>query len=135
MDPEKDSVKIKSLNNKLSDLDKDVKQFQKDIVKRTEGKLVSKMLKMSIDIVPPEGLNDTVRGAYLRDHYWDNTDLTDKRLARSQVFNNKVDFYFKKMMHQQLAEDPTKKSAKSKESNNKDLSNSCYINLDTSQTS
>lgn len=100
LDATKDSVKIKSLNNKLSDLDKEVKQFQKDIVKRTEGKLVSKMLKMSIDIKVPEDLNDTLRGAYLRDHYWDNTDLTDKRLARSQVFNNKVDFYFKKMMHQ-----------------------------------
>jgi len=46
-----------------------------------------------------------------------------------------TDHSFKKMMHQQLAEDPKKKSAKSKESNNKDLSNSCYINLDTSQTS
>ena len=100
LDPKKDTVKIKELNDKLSALDKEVKQFQKDIVKKHEGKLVSKMLKMSVDIEIPEGLNDTLRGAYLRDHFWDNTDLKDKRLARSAVFNSKVDLYFKKMMHQ-----------------------------------
>ncbi len=100
LDPEKDKKEIDKLNEQLTQMDKEVKQFQKDLVKKHEGKLVSKILKMSIDIEVPEDLNDTLRGAYLREHFWDHTDLSDPRLARSPVFGNKVDFYFQKMMHQ-----------------------------------
>lgn len=100
LDPEKDKKKIEELNAKLTQMDKDVKQFQQDLVVKHEGKLVSKLLKMSVDIEIPEGMNDTLKGEYLREHFWDNTDLSDARLARSPVFGNKVDFYFSKMMHQ-----------------------------------
>ncbi|CAG5084794.1 redoxin family protein [Parvicella tangerina] len=100
LDPKKDKKKIQELNDQLTQMDKEVKQFQKDLVKKHEGKLVSKILKMSIDIQVPEGLNDTLKGEYLREHFWDNTDLKDPRLARSPVFGNKVEFYFQKMMHQ-----------------------------------
>ena len=100
LDEKKDKKRIDEINDELNKMDKEVKQFQKDLVKENEGLLVSKILKMSIDIDIPEGINDTVAGEYLREHYWDNTDLTDARLARSPVFGNKVDFYFQKMMHQ-----------------------------------
>jgi thiol-disulfide isomerase/thioredoxin len=100
LDEEKDKKRIDEINEKLKAMDQEVKQFQKDLAAEHEGKLVAKFLKMSIDIEIPEGLNDTLQGEYLREHYWDNTDLTDPRLARSPVFGNKVDFYFQKMMHQ-----------------------------------
>lgn len=100
LDPKKDKKKIEELNAKLTEMDKEVKQFQKDLVKKHEGKLVSKLLKMSVEVEIPDGMNDTLKGEYLREHFWDNTDLSDARLARSPVFGNKVDFYFQKMMHQ-----------------------------------
>lgn len=100
LDVKKDKKRIDEINDQLSAMDKEVKQFQKDLIANNEGKLVSKILKMSVDIELPEGINDTLKGEYLREHFWDNTDLTDPRLARSPVFGNKVEFYFQKMMHQ-----------------------------------
>ncbi|MCB9197144.1 MAG: DUF5106 domain-containing protein [Flavobacteriales bacterium] len=100
LDEKKDKKRIEEINTELNTMDKQVKQFQKDLVEQHKGLLVSKILKMSIDVEIPEGLNDTLKGEYLRDHYWDNTDLTDPRLAHSPVFGNKVEFYFKKLMHQ-----------------------------------
>lgn len=100
LDAKKDKKRIEEINNTLNTMDKEVKAFQKNLVEQNKGLLVSKILKMSIEVEAPEGLNDTARGEYARDHFWDNTDLTDPRLAHSPVFGNKVDFYFKKLMHQ-----------------------------------
>jgi len=100
LDEDLDKNKIEILREKLQGYDKEVKAYQQNLVKEHDGKLIAKILKMSIDIKIPEELNDTLKGAYLRDHYWENVDITDKRLARTPVFKQKLETYFKTMMHQ-----------------------------------
>lgn len=97
---DKKRERIKEINSELQKLDKEVKQYLKDLVNKHDGLLVAKILKMSIDVEAPEELNDTLKGIYLREHFWDNIDLSDTRLARTPVFSDKVDFYFQKMMYQ-----------------------------------
>ncbi len=100
LDPKKYSVKVKAINDQLIALDKEVKQFQKDIVKKHKGKLISKILNMSVEIEIPTETPDSLKGLYLRDHFWDNIDLTDERLARTPIFSSKVEYYFKNLVYQ-----------------------------------
>ncbi len=100
LDKVKDSAKIKEINNQLVNLDKEVKQYQKNLVTNHKGKLVAKILNMSIDIEIPTTLPDSIKGQYYRDHFFDNFDFTDKRLARSSVFGGKLDYYYKNVIYQ-----------------------------------
>ncbi|MFT7157264.1 MAG: peroxiredoxin [Parvicella sp.] len=91
--------KIDILELKVKGIDTEVKSFQKQLVADNQDKLIGKILKMSVDIEIPD-IADSLKGSYLRDHFWDNVDLTDSRLARTPVFKQKTEMYFKKMMHQ-----------------------------------
>ena len=87
---------------KLAALDKEVKAFQQKIVLQNKDKLGAKILAMSIDPILPENIknNDTLRYKYFVDHYWDNIDVTDKRIVHSPVYHNKLSQFFKKMIPQ-----------------------------------
>jgi len=100
LDKIKDSVRINTINQELIKLDKEVKQYQKDVVKDNQGKLVAKILNMSIDIEIPETLPDSIKGQYYRDHFFDNFDFKDKRVARSPVFGSKLEYYYKNVVYQ-----------------------------------
>ncbi len=88
--------------DKLAALDKEVKAFQQKIVFENKNKLGAKILAMSIDPIVPDELksNDTLRYRFFLDHYWDNIDVTDKRIVHSPVYHNKLDHFFKKMIPQ-----------------------------------
>jgi hypothetical protein len=45
LDKVKDSARINTINQELIKLDKEVKQYQKDVVKDNQGKLVAKIIK------------------------------------------------------------------------------------------
>ncbi|MBM76842.1 MAG: hypothetical protein CL846_00015 [Crocinitomicaceae bacterium] len=87
---------------KLAALDKEVKAFQQKIVLQNKDKLGAKILAMSIDPILPENIknNDTLKYRYFVDHYWDNIDVTDKRIVHSPVYHNKLSHFFKKMIPQ-----------------------------------
>lgn len=95
-----DSLKIIAINEQLVKLDKEVKQYQKDLVRDHKGKLVAKILDMSVDIEIPETLPDSIKGQYYRDHYFDHFDFKDKRIARSPVFGSKLDYFYKNVIYQ-----------------------------------
>ncbi len=101
LDPKtKDSIKINEINAQLKALDTEVKTYQKNLVAKHKGKLISKILNMSVEIEIPSETPDSLKGIYLRDHFWDNIDLTDERLARTPIFSSKVDYYFKNLVYQ-----------------------------------
>jgi thiol-disulfide isomerase/thioredoxin len=98
--------KYKSLTAKIDSLNKLVLDYQNNLIKSNPGKLVSKIVYMSMDIDIPEPPKDekgnlidsNFRYNYFRSHYWDHVDLKDDRLVNSPVFHNKLEFYFSKSM-------------------------------------
>lgn len=95
---------LKKQNNteELKKLDAKVKDYQKKLVAENSNLLISKILNMSIEPEIPEKYsnNDTLRYKYYVSHYWDNIDVTDKRIVHSPVYHNKLKFFFKKLLIQ-----------------------------------
>jgi thiol-disulfide isomerase/thioredoxin len=98
--------KFKSLSSKIDSLNKIVVDYQNNLINANPGKLVSKIVYMSMDIEIPEPPKDekgnlidsNFRYNYYRAHYWDHVDLTDDRLANTPVFHNKIEYFFGKNM-------------------------------------
>ena len=83
-----------------------MKDYQDNIIETHKGKLVSKIVKMSMDIEVPESPRDengiiidsNFSFKYYRKHYWDNVDLTDDALVNNPVFHNKLEYFFGERM-------------------------------------
>jgi len=101
-----DDPKYKELTDKIDALNKEVITYQENLIKSNPGKLVSKIVKMSMDIDIPEAPKDekgnitdsNFRFNYFRSHFWDNVDLTDDRLVNTPIFHSKLEYYFGKNM-------------------------------------
>ncbi len=96
----------KELNDKINAVSKEVLAYQNKLIETNEDKLVSKIVKMSLDIEIPEAPKDengkqidsSFNYHYYFDHYFDNFDLTDDRLLNTPIFGNKFDQYFSKRL-------------------------------------
>lgn len=91
---------------KLEALDKEIKDYQQELVRANPGTYVASIVKMSIatdqtELRKPDGSVDSAATYYnYRAHFWDNTDLTDERNLRTPVFQNKFDEYIGKVVPQ-----------------------------------
>jgi len=83
-------------DKKRSDLDLEVKNYQKNKIINNKNLLATKVLAMSIDPDIPEEIkeNDSLKYRYYLDHYWDNIDVTDNRIVHTPVYHKKLDFFF-----------------------------------------
>ena len=94
-----DPIAKATIKADLEKMDVAVKQYQKDLIAKNEGRLVAKIVRMSMAVELekprlPDGSVDSVAAYYqYRDHFWDNVDLTDARLVRTPVFQNKLEEY------------------------------------------
>jgi len=96
----------KELGDKIDLINKDVLAYQNDLIAKNPGKLVSKIVKMSIDVIIPDAPKDekgritdsSFQFRYFQSHYWDNVDLLDERLVNNPIFHNKLEYYFSKNM-------------------------------------
>lgn len=101
-----DDPKYKELTAKIDALNKEVIDYQNNLMATNKNLLVSKVVKMSMDIDIPEPpvdangkvIDSNFRFNYFRAHYWDNIDLTDDRLVNTPIFHNKLEYYFGKNM-------------------------------------
>lgn len=92
--------------NKIDSISQKVISYQGNLVKSHQDKLVSKIVKMSMDIKIPdapkneagEPINPNFSYHYFRDHYFDNLDLKDDRLVNTPIFHNKLDYFFSEKM-------------------------------------
>lgn len=91
----------------LKSLNDDVVNYQKQIISSRPNLLFSKMLKMTLEVEIPDApseLSDEEKTRWqyywYRDHYWDNTDLSDPRLVRDQTFHRVVEKYFTQVIPQ-----------------------------------
>jgi thiol-disulfide isomerase/thioredoxin len=96
----------KSTSDKIDALNKEVDAYQSKLVAEHQGKLVSKIVKMSMDVVVPEPpkdangklLDSNFRYKYYFAHYWDNVDFSADALVNNPIFANKLEFYFGNQM-------------------------------------
>jgi len=102
----KEEIKYNELTDKINSVSKEVVEYQKKLVETNKDKLVSKIIKMGIDIEIPDAPLD-VNGNqidtlfayhYYRDHFFDNIDFTDDRLVNSSIFHSRLENYFSKNM-------------------------------------
>ncbi len=102
----KDDPQYKELGEKLDAVSKEVVAYQKNLIANNADKLVSKIVKMGMEIEVPEApkdangkpLDSLFAYHYYRDHFFDNIDLKDDRLVNTPVFHNKLETYFGKTM-------------------------------------
>jgi len=96
----------KNLGTQIDALNKEVEAYQANLVAANPGKLVSKIVQMSTEVVVPEPpkddkgkvLDSNFRYKYYFAHYWDNVDFKTDALVNNPIFANKLEFYFGKQM-------------------------------------
>lgn len=103
---DKNDAKYKELSEQLKAISDNVVKYQNDLIAKNQAKLVSKIVKMSMEIVIPDAPKDVTgkpidslfQYHYFRDHFFDNVDLKDERLVNTPIFQNKLESYFGKNM-------------------------------------
>lgn len=103
---DKDSPEYKKLNEEIDALSKEVLTYQNDLIKNNPGKLVSKIVYMSMDVEVPETpkdengkiLDSNFRFNYFRNHYFDHIDMNNDALVNTPIFHNKLEYYFSNKM-------------------------------------
>jgi thiol-disulfide isomerase/thioredoxin len=100
----KEDQEYKNLEKLIKDLNDEVFARQNQIIQENPGKLVAKIVKMSMDVTIPDApkdengkiLDSMFRYKYYHDHYFDNFDFSDDRLVRTPIFHTKLAPYFAK---------------------------------------
>jgi peroxiredoxin len=108
LDKDKQKDRYEEVQGKLIQFDKEVKGFQRDFVKRHDGKFASKVIGMSIEMELPDAPKDEegnqidplFQYKYATKNFFNNFDFNDERIVRTPVFHNKLDFYFQKILVQ-----------------------------------
>ncbi len=97
------SGSVNEAKEALAQMTSEVFEYQNSIIEDPKMYLFGKYLIMMKDIeVPnaPEGVEnpDMWRYQYYRNHFWDNTDLTDPRLVRDGSLNTLIERYWSKVL-------------------------------------
>jgi len=102
----KDSVNV--YKQKIKDLDKEVKNKWKEIIKSNPEALLSKVINSLNDVVVPDApldengnkIDSLFEYHYYKNHFFDNVDFSDDALLRSPILFYKLNQYFKKIIIQ-----------------------------------
>jgi thiol-disulfide isomerase/thioredoxin len=99
----KDSAKI--IETELGGMDKDVKAYMNDFMKKHPASFTSKFLKATLEVEVPDapvlsnGRKDsTFSYHYYKAHFFDNMDLADERLLRTPIYHPKIKQYLDNMV-------------------------------------
>lgn len=101
---DKKSEEYKNLQKEIDGASEKVRKYQLALIEQNPNLLVSKIVKMSMDIQVPDSItelskkegNSNLAFIYYRDHYWDNVDFSDDRLVNTSIFHGKLEKYFSK---------------------------------------
>lgn len=101
----KDSLKY--YQDKLTAIDKEVKEYKLDIINNKSNTFLAKIIKATAPPEVPEapvlpnGRKDsTFAFRYYKAHFWDNYDFSDARLLRSPIFHAKMKEYLEQLTYQ-----------------------------------
>jgi hypothetical protein len=101
-----DPIAKAKIQEKIDAFDGIVKTYQRDLVAQNPKTYAALIVNMSInqdrvEVKKPDGTIDSAGTYYYyRAHFWDNTDLTDERILRTPVFQNRFDEYIGKVVPQ-----------------------------------
>ena len=94
----------KALQDKATAIDKQVKAFRSDYMKKYSDKFFSKIVIATTEIEIPESPLDSTGNPdktfpyrFYKKHFWDNIDFSDARMLRTPIFYNKMDQYLDKL--------------------------------------
>jgi len=94
----------KALQDKASEVDKKVKEFQSNFTENNSDKFFTKILKASTEPIIPESPLDSLGNPdktfpyrFYKKHFLDNIDFSDERMLRTRVFYSKMDQYLDKL--------------------------------------
>lgn len=99
---EEGSEQYAELSNQLKEINKEVVDYQNQLISGHQDKFVSKLVFMSMDVKIPDSPKDengkiidsTFQFNYFREHFFDHFDLKDDRIVRTPVYHNKLAQYF-----------------------------------------
>ena len=101
----KDSTDM--LNKEIEAVDKKVKDYKLDFIKKNPDCFISKVFIASKDPDLPEipilsnGRKDSIfEYNAFKDHYWDNIDFSDDKILRTPVFYNRINTFFNNVVVQ-----------------------------------
>ncbi len=95
-----DEKKKSKLQAKLDKIDKEVMDYQQGLILQHPNSLTAATIKANMPLDVPEftGEKKDVESFYwVRDHWFDNVDMSDERMIRTPFFFQKVDHYVQKM--------------------------------------
>lgn len=105
LDKTKNADSVKWVREQITALDKEVTAMQDEIIGKYPNifftKLLLGMREPNIPEAPtnPDGTKDSLFPAiYYKQHYWDNFDFNDNKLAYSEIFHNKLKLYFNRIV-------------------------------------
>lgn len=97
----------KKFEEQIKAANKEVNDFQENLIAENPNSLIGQIIKMSMDIeipAPPKNEDGTIDSTfqyyYYRDHYWDNTNLDNDALVRDPSYIKKLETYFDKVVLQ-----------------------------------
>lgn len=103
----KDSPEFEKIQEKISAIDQEVKDYKNKFIKDYPNALMSKVFLASKDPEVPDApvlengkVDSTFTWRYFKDHYWDNVDFTDDRILRTPVYHSKLERYMTKTIYQ-----------------------------------
>ncbi len=98
---DKGSPAYKKIQEDIAALRDRNEKAREELIKQHPGTFVAKLFKAMEEVRPPQnpGTGDPLFALhYLQHHFWDNFDLSDPRLLRSPVYDQKVKTYFKQLV-------------------------------------
>lgn len=88
----------------LDKIDEDIEAYQKNYITKNPTAFLSSIFKATKEVVVPDpptlpnGQKDSLfQFYYYKNHYFDNVDFGDARLLRTPIFQQKLDYYIKKL--------------------------------------
>ncbi len=101
----KDEKQKEKIAKKREKLDDEVTAYFENIKKKYPEHLNTIIIKAAQPIEMPDELqqpdaDDTQRYLYYKKHYFDNLDLLDNRLLRTNFFHKRIEYYLEKLTYQ-----------------------------------
>lgn len=92
-------VKIKATNDEFIAL-------RKKVIEQNKGTFFAKIIQSIEDPTVPDNAPKQADGKvdeefaykYIKNHYWDNVDCQDERMARTPIFHNKIMYYMENLV-------------------------------------
>jgi thiol-disulfide isomerase/thioredoxin len=105
---ETDPARLEQVNQQIERINQEVKNRTWEIINGNPGMFLSTFLKATQEIEVPEPPRDAegniidslFQYKYYRAHYFDNFDISDSRLLRTPLYENKIKLYIEKVIPQ-----------------------------------